>query len=104
MDLGAVLGGLLGAALGSPLVVQGPNSTQTRGWVGCIGAGALVGAGGALFLTRGSGGGKAEIAPEVRVAQGLTVKPDLPDVGILAESALGASAAPPLGVRFRGRW
>jgi hypothetical protein len=105
MDLGAVLGGLLGAALGSPLVVQGPNSTQTRGWIACIGTGVLFGAGGALWLTRGGAGpAKADLAPEVRVAGGLTVRPDLPDVGILAESALGASAAPPLGVRFRGRW
>lgn len=123
IDLGAVLGGLAGAALASPLVFDGPTSTQTRGWLGAIGGGAVVGAGVALWLTRGARPEKPGAAPAVKIAAGTTVLPDLPDVGILGDSALdlpdprlaaptggraaqGAlqAAAPIFGVRFRGRW
>lgn len=123
VDLGAVLGGLAGAALASPLVFDGPTSTQTRGWVGAIGGGALVGAGVALWITHGARPAKGDPAPSMKLAAGTTVLPDLPEVGILGESTLDApdlrlvapacgrrgqcelqAPAPIFGVRFRGRW
>ena len=93
VDLGAVLGGLAGAALGSPLVFDGPTSTETRGWVGAIGGGALVGAGVALFLTRGATSSKTEAPPVVKIAQGLSVVPEVPEIGVLGDVA-PASIAP----------
>lgn len=125
IDLGAVLGGLAGAALASPLVFERPTSTQYRGWAGAIGGGALLGAGVAAWLTRGSKPAKDGSPPSVKIAAGTTVLPALPEVGILGESTLDApgpslgappcgvlpsarcelqAAAPIFGVRFRGRW
>jgi hypothetical protein len=106
IDLGVVLGGLAGAALASPLMVDGPTSTQTRGWAAAIGGGALLGAGVAAWLTRGARPGPPGSPQPVKIAAGMTVLPDLPEVGILAPTApddLQASA-PTFGVRFRGRW
>lgn len=123
IDLGAVLGGLAGAAIASPLVFDGPTSTQTRGWVSAIGGGALLGAGVAAWITRGAKPAKNDAAPSVKIAAGTTVIPDVPEVGILGESTLDApdprllaapcgkrgqcelqAGAPIFGVRFRGRW
>lgn len=109
IDLGAVLGGLGGAALASPLVFDGPSSSDTRGWVAAIGGGALIGAGAALWITRrdkapGGGSAAAEALPAVRVAQGVTLRPDLPEIGLLGEAPLDPSAAPAFGARLRGRW
>jgi hypothetical protein len=111
-DLGALLGGLAGAALASPLVFDGPSSSDTRGWVAAIGGGALLGAGAALWITReskpspsrGTPPPKAEALPSVRVAKGLTVQPDLPEVGLLGEVPISPSVAPAFGARLRGRW
>lgn len=104
VDLGAVLGGLAGAALASPLVFDGPNSTETRGWLGATAGGALVGAGIALWITRGGSPAKSERGQVVRLAQGLVLRPELPELGVIGESAIGEQSAPVLGVRFRGRW
>jgi len=51
MDLGAVLGALGGAALGSPLLFDEPTATQQRAWLG-VTAGAAV-AGGTIGLLWG---------------------------------------------------
>lgn len=53
VDLGAVLGGLTGAAAASPLVF-GDNKTETkdRVWLASVAAGTVAGAGVALFVTR----------------------------------------------------
>ncbi|MEZ4309638.1 MAG: hypothetical protein R3F14_16505 [Polyangiaceae bacterium] len=134
IDLGAVLGGLAGAALASPLVFEAPNSTETRGWLGAIGGGALLGAGVAFWLTRApssaSPGSRAgEARTSLRIAPGTAISPELPDIGILGDSASLAPrpagptsspcagplanaqacgveppGAPIFGVRFRGRW
>ncbi len=112
IDLGAVLGGLAGAALASPLVFDGPSSSDTRGWVAAIGGGALLGAGAALWITRAekpptprAGASHApEPLPALRVAQGVTLRPDLPEIGLLGEAPLGPSVAPAFGARIRGRW
>jgi len=104
IDLGVVLGGLAGAALASPLVFDGPGSSEVRGWVGAISGGALLGGGVALWLTRKPAPPNPQPLPSVRVAQGLTVQPDLPEIGILGEAPLSPSAPPTFGVRFRGRF
>jgi hypothetical protein len=105
IDLGIVLGGLAGAALASPLVFDGPTSTQTRGWVAAIGGGALLGGGVAAWLTRGAKPAKAERPAEIKIAAGTTLVPEVPEIGILGESTNGIQPAVPVyGVRFRGRW
>lgn len=104
VDLGVVLGGLAGAALASPLVFDGPGSSEVRGWVGAISGGALLGAGVALWLTRSPSPRKAPPLPSVRVAQGLALQPDLPEIGLLGESPISPSAPPAFGVRFKGRF
>ncbi len=102
VDLGAVLGGLAGAALSSPLVFDGPTSTETRGWVGAIAGGALLGAGVALFLTRGATPSKSEPVPVVKIAQGLAVAPELPEIGVLGDVTPASIRAPGSAPRLRG--
>jgi hypothetical protein len=51
-DLGAVLGGLLGAAAGSPLLLGDPTPGRERAWVGLSVAGAVAGAGAAILFTQ----------------------------------------------------
>jgi hypothetical protein len=93
-------------------VFDGPSSSDTRGWVAAIGGGALLGAGAALWITReskpspsrGTPPPKAEALPSVRVAKGLTVQPDLPEIGLLGEVPISPSVAPAFGARLRGRW
>lgn len=104
VDLGAVLGGLAGAALASPLVFDGPTSNETRGWVGAAAGGALLGAGVALWITRTANPTKSDRAAPVRIARGLSLHPELPEVGAIAESTVGDTSVPVFGVRFRGRW
>lgn len=56
VDLGAGLGGLAGAALGSPLVFEDVTKTKTRGFLGATVAGTVLGGAVAWWLTRGRGG------------------------------------------------
>lgn len=104
VDLGAILGGLGGAALASPLLFDSPDADETRGWVAAMGGGALVGTAVALWLTRGASS-RAAVSREVRVARGLTLLPDLPEIGFLsAPSGVQGEPAPAFGARLRGRW
>jgi hypothetical protein len=104
IDLGAVLGGLAGAALASPLVFDGPTSNETRGWVGAAAGGVLVGTGVALWLTRAPAPARSEQTAPIRIAGGLAIHPNLPEIGAIAESTVGDTTAPVFGVRFGGRW
>jgi len=53
VDLGATLGALTGAAVGSPLLVnQQENTSRTRAWLGGIFAGSVLGAGIGWWTTR----------------------------------------------------
>jgi len=54
LDLGVVLGGLVGASVASPLIFDDPNPTKTRGWVGACGGGMVLGGATAWLLTRES--------------------------------------------------
>lgn len=90
-DLGAVLGGLAGAAIGSPLLLDSPDAGHQRAWVGAVGGGALAGAGVSLLITRSWG--KAEKSSDLR---------GTPTIGVLGESALGPLRAPILGVGWSG--
>lgn len=54
LDLGIVLGGLVGASVASPLIFDDPNPTKTRGWVGACGGGMVIGGATAWLLTRES--------------------------------------------------
>lgn len=52
VDLAVVLGGLVGAAAGSPLLLGDETPGRQRAWVGLTVLGSALGAGGALLLTR----------------------------------------------------
>lgn len=55
-DLSALLGGLVGAAVGTPLLVgQDRSATRDRLWIASVGLGALSGGVLGLWLTRGEG-------------------------------------------------
>ncbi|MBK8256158.1 MAG: hypothetical protein IPK82_26250 [Polyangiaceae bacterium] len=129
LDLGAVLGGLAGAALASPLVFDHPTSDQTRGWIGAIGGGALLGAGAALWITREPAAEAKKKSAGYKLAPGTHIFPELPEVGMIGQSALAppslggsqngactrslaqpttcaleAIPAPVFGARIRGSW
>lgn len=54
IDLGAGLGGLAGAAVGSPLVFEDVTAGKTRGFIGATVAGTVLGGAAAWYLTRHS--------------------------------------------------
>jgi hypothetical protein len=54
VDVGAGLGALAGAAAGSPLVFEDVSKSKARGFLATTAGGAVLGAGIAVFLTRGS--------------------------------------------------
>jgi hypothetical protein len=63
VDLGATLGALTGAAVGSPLLVnQQENTSRTRAWLGGIFAGTVLGAGIGWWTTRKGDGRPAPAA------------------------------------------
>jgi hypothetical protein len=60
VDLSALLGGLAGAALGTPIVVsQEASPTRDRIWLSGIMAGTLAGAGIGYWATQSGGGGRS---------------------------------------------
>jgi hypothetical protein len=93
VDLGALLGALGGAALGSPLVFNGPTADQQRVWVGAIASGFVAGASVAWFVTRGAGD---------RAMSSSWTRWGLPMIGVVGESRVGARRAPVLGLGFQG--
>jgi hypothetical protein len=93
VDLGAVLGGLGGAALASPLLFDSPSALEQRIWLGAAGASALVGGGIALWATRER--------RDAQVQKG-ELPPGVPILGVVAHSEIGARRAPALGVGWRG--
>jgi hypothetical protein len=97
IDLGGIVGGLGGAALGSPLLFGEPTAGQQRAWLGITAGGSLLGAGFAWYMTRGAPK-KAE--PRAKARSGATLGVPLP--GILGESVMGERRAPVLGLQWRG--
>jgi hypothetical protein len=96
IDLGALLGGLGGAALASPLVFEDPTPDQQRAWVGVTAGATLAGAGIAWYASR-DGGGRAVV----------TASPGdrgVPTAGVIGESAVGSRRAPVYGVGWQQRF
>ena len=96
VDLGALIGGLGGAALGSPLLLHEPDAAHQRGWLAATGGGAIAGAAVALIATRGAK--KAEDPRKPRAA----LPTVMPGIEILGESAIGSLRAPIVGLSLRG--
>jgi hypothetical protein len=99
VDIGAVLGGLGGAALAGPLLFDTPSRLDQRGWLAATGAGALVGAGVAWYWTR---------EPRPREAGGTLAERitahGAPLLGVLGESVVGTQRAPIVGAGWQGVW
>lgn len=96
VDLGALIGGLGGAAIGSPLLLHEPDATRQRGWIAATGGGAIVGATVALIATRGA---KKTEDPGKKHASLPAV---MPGIEVLGESQIGTLRAPIVGLSLRG--
>ena len=95
IDLLGGLGGLVGAAVASPLIVgDEANEPETRAWLASIGAGTLAGATVGLVTTKPR-------RPSARVRA--PVWGAIPYGGAVA-SALTEHSMPPLGIGVRGWW
>lgn len=97
-DLGMLLGGLGGAALGSPLLLDSPSVARQRGWLGITGGMALVGGTIGWFIMRPKPSGTNK--PIKKADAPMT----LPVFGILGESRAGERRAPVLGLSWSGAW
>jgi hypothetical protein len=96
VDLGALVGGLGGAAIGSPLLLHEPDAARQRGWLAATGGGAIIGATVALIVTRGAK--KAEDSSKKHAS----MPPVLPGIEVLGESQIGTLRAPIVGLSLRG--
>jgi hypothetical protein len=97
IDLSALLGGLTGAALGTPVLVsQDASPTRDRIWLSGIIAGTLAGAGLSYWITQGAGGhpqsASGEGATEPAARGGLSLQPQLGWMGT------------PFGLGVSGSW
>jgi hypothetical protein len=102
VDLGAVLGGLGGAALASPLLFDSPEATEQRVWLGATAGAAVVGAGLAFWLTRPSKPVRGELGPgggEPGLLAGIR---GTPLFGVIGESQVAAASVPIYGLGWRG--
>jgi len=96
VDLGAVLGGLAGAALASPLLFNDSTQTQQRLWLGATAGAALIGGGIAWYATRQS----TKSPPRTREHR---AEPSgEPMLGVVGESRVGSASAPIYGLGWRG--
>ncbi|MEO7328185.1 MAG: hypothetical protein ABI193_06385 [Minicystis sp.] len=98
LDLGALLGGLGGAAAGSPLLLNDPSAGRQRAWAGLAGGASIVGATIAVLVTRE---GRPALFPSAP-AKKLAFRPHLPTIGVLGESVVGAQRAPIMGLGWGG--
>ncbi len=94
IDLSALLGGLAGAAIGTPLLVsQDRSDRRDRIWLSGVMLGTVVGAGvGYWLLGDGDAGAAAEGEPGAAAKEGARAR-----VGL-------GSAAAPLGIHVMGEW
>jgi hypothetical protein len=94
VDLGAGLGGLAGAAGGSPLLVGGTvTGPRTQGFVAASLGGMLVGGGTAWFLTRDRGKKTAEIPWDLT-----------PITGVIGQSEVWRGHVPAYGIGVAGKF
>jgi hypothetical protein len=91
LDIGTLVGGLGGAAAGSPLVVHEPTHTGQRAWVGIVAGAAIVGGGVGAWLGRSS---KSTAPPKASWL--------VPELEVLGESAIGHRRAPIVGLAWSG--
>jgi hypothetical protein len=98
VDLGMLMGGLGGAALGSPLLLDSPSVAQQRGWLGMTGGLALVGGTIGWFVTR------PKSSSAVKPTKKAEANWSLPVLGLLGESRAGDRRAPVLGLSWSGAW
>jgi hypothetical protein len=97
VDLGVLMGGLGGAALSSPLLLDGPTAARQRAWLGITSGGAIVGAAIGWFASRP----KVDSAkPKRRAEQHVP----MPMLGLLGESRAGDRRAPVVGLLWSGPW
>jgi hypothetical protein len=90
VDLGALLGGLAGAALGTPLLVsQQPSAARDRAWLSGVLLGTLAGGGVGYWLMRSE---ENATRPEAGRESSLEISPELGWMGS------------PLGFGVTGRW
>jgi hypothetical protein len=93
VDLGTALGGLAGAAAGSPLIFQTVTPARTQGFVAATLGGMLVGGGTAWLLT-GEIGKKSASAPFE-----LT-----PMAGVIGQSEVKGGSVPAYGIGLAGKF
>jgi len=93
IDLSALLGGLTGAALGTPLLVsQDESAARDRIWLSGIMLGTLAGAGVSYWLIEGDDGNAASYEGDRPAGAQLTLAPQL------------GWAGSPLGLGIAGTW
>ena len=88
VDAGAALGGLAGAAVGSPLLLGSASPGRQRAWLGITGGSALVG--GVVTAIVAKPRGKLEHLGGA------------PMIGVLGESVAGSVRAPIVGLGYAG--
>jgi len=107
VDLGTMLGGMVGAAAASPLLFGEPDHNKTRGWVAATGGGLLLGAGFAWWLSSDDDPAAAESemafsdsGPEM----GLVYRVGIPQLAMVGSPAPpGELGGPGWGVRWEGQ-
>jgi hypothetical protein len=95
VDLSALLGGLAGAALGTPVLVsQDPSPTRDRIWLSGVMAGTIAGAGISYWVTQRGGSERPSTGAESPSdsGSGLSWRPQLGWMGM------------PLGLGVSGHW
>ncbi len=98
VDLGVGLGGLAGAAAGSPLVFGHPTEADNRGFIAAVLGGSLLGGGLTWFITRGAAPPPTP-APSSPQAWSLT-----PTGGVIGASATPTGHVPAYGLGAIGRF
>ncbi len=96
VNLGAIVGGLGGAALASPLLFDDPTAPESRAWLSITAGSSLLGAGLAWYISR-----DRPSQTHARSTWESWAK-RLPTPGIIGESVLGSRRAPALGCLFSG--
>ncbi len=98
VDLGVLMGGLGGAALGSPLLLDAPTVTQQRVWLGMTGGMAILGGAIGWMATR------PKAAPAAKPTKKAEPLWSMPMFGLLGESRAGERRAPVVGLSWSGGW
>ena len=93
-----LMGGLGGAALGSPLLLDAPTVARQRAWLGMTGGLAIAGGTVGWFITR------SKNPPSTKTLKRAESSWPLPMIGVLGESRAGERRAPVMGLSWGGVW